>query len=58
MVLDDNNVNSADIDNIPIDVTWNVGDEKYDLMHGIHAYPAKFPPFITTKALCYVQKKE
>lgn len=55
MYLTENNILSADIDNIPIDTTWNQGDSKYDLMHGIHAYPAKFPPFITTKALDYAK---
>lgn len=57
MYLTENNILSADIDNIPIDTTWNQGDSKYDLMHGIHAYPAKFPPFITTKALDYANSK-
>lgn len=26
-------------------------------MHSIHAYPAKFPPFITTKALQYANQQ-
>ncbi len=55
MYLNENNILSADIDNMPIDASWNQGDSKYDLMHGIHAYPAKFPPFITTKALDYAK---
>lgn len=57
MYLNENNILSTDIDNIPIDTSWNQGDSKYDLMHGIHAYPAKFPPFITTKALEYAYNK-
>ncbi len=36
---------------------WNFGEEKEDLIHRIHSYPAKFPAFITTKALQYAQKK-
>ena len=40
------------------DVFWNTGDEIEQKMHRIHAYPAKFPAFITTKALEYVEKKD
>ena len=32
---------------------WDFGDDKEDPIHRIHAYPAKFPAFITTKALHY-----
>lgn len=32
---------------------WDFGDEREDPIHRIHAYPAKFPAFITTKALRY-----
>lgn len=46
------------IDSIPIDPFWNVGDEKELKIHRIHAYPAKFPAFITTKALEYVKKED
>lgn len=42
-------------DSIPEDPFWNAGDEKELNMHSIHAYPAKFPAFITTKALEYAQ---
>lgn len=45
-----------DFDNVPIDSYWNFGDLKEDLMHQIHAYPAKFPSFITTKAINYAEK--
>ena len=34
---------------------WDFGDEKEDPIHRIHAYPAKFPAFITTKALRYAK---
>ncbi|MDE2865551.1 MAG: class I SAM-dependent methyltransferase [Gemmatimonadota bacterium] len=35
---------------------WDFGDEREDPIHRIHAYPAKFPAFITTKALHYAQR--
>ena len=37
--------------------SWNFGAEKESLIHRIHSYPAKFPGFITTKALEYAQKE-
>lgn len=51
------NTRQFDIDTIPIDSFWNVGDEKELRMHRIHAYPAKFPSFITTKALTYAREE-
>ena len=36
---------------------WDFGDRKEDPIHRIHAYPAKFPAFITTKALDYAQQR-
>ena len=36
---------------------WDFGEGKEDLIHRIHSYPAKFPAFITTKALQYAQQK-
>jgi len=47
---------NLDFDTIPIDSFWNTGDEKENKMHRIHSYPAKFPAFITTKALEFAQK--
>ena len=38
---------------IKVDSSWNVGDEKEPKIHRIHAYPAKFPSFITSKAIDY-----
>ena len=35
---------------------WDFGDSKEDLIHRIHSYPAKFPAFITTKALQYAEE--
>ncbi|MCK4732260.1 MAG: class I SAM-dependent methyltransferase, partial [Methanophagales archaeon] len=45
------NIQQANLDFIPIDSFWNTGKDKEHKMHRIHAYPAKFPAFITTKAL-------
>jgi len=53
IVLDD--INSIDFDSIPIDSFWNTSTEKEQKMHRIHAYPAKFPAFITTKALDFAK---
>ncbi len=54
--LDD--INSMDFSSIPDDPFWNASTEKEDKMHRIHAYPAKFPAFITTKALDFAKKKK
>jgi methylase of polypeptide subunit release factors len=43
-------------DAVPVDPFWNLGEGKEFRMHRIHAYPAKFPAFITTKALDYAKK--
>lgn len=47
------NISKFDFESIPVDTFWNTGAEKESKMHRIHAYPAKFPAFITTKALEY-----
>ena len=36
---------------------WNFGDGREDPIHRIHSYPAKFPAFITTKALQYAEEQ-
>ncbi len=36
---------------------WDFGDRKEDPIHRIHSYPAKFPAFITTKALEYAEQQ-
>lgn len=46
---------SVDFENIDIDPFWNVGSEREHRSHRIHAYPAKFPAFITQKAIQYAQ---
>lgn len=57
MIVTTNDIHIIDFDAIPIDDFWNIGDEKENKMHRIHAYPAKFPSFITTKALQYVSER-
>lgn len=37
---------------------WDFGDKKEDPIHRIHSYPAKFPAFITTKALSYAEQED
>lgn len=49
-------LNKIDFDSIPIDSFWNTGEEKELKMHRIHSYPAKFPAFITNKAIAYAKK--
>ena len=46
---------NVDLDQIEIDPSWNFSKDKEDLIHRIHAYPAKFPAFITTKAIAYAR---
>ena len=36
---------------------WDFGGEREPLMHRIHAYPAKFPAFITPKAVAYAEAR-
>jgi len=51
------NIEKFSFATVPIDTFWNTGSEKELKMHRIHAYPAKFPAFITTKALEYANKR-
>lgn len=37
--------------------SWDFGDETEPKIHRIHAYPAKFPAFITAKALATARRK-
>ena len=50
-----NEIYNFDYESIPVDPFWNTGSERELKMHRIHAYPAKFPAFITTKALEYAK---
>lgn len=45
------------ISQVPHNSFWDTGDERELKMHRIHAYPAKFPAFITSKALTYARAK-
>ena len=36
---------------------WNFGNEREEPIHRIHSYPAKFPAFITSKALRYAEQE-
>jgi len=45
------NLDTIDFDTIEIKPIWNMPKEKECGMHSIHAYPAKFPAFITTQAI-------
>jgi len=49
-------IKQISFDAIPIDSFWNEGEESELKMHRIHAYPAKFPAFITTKAIEFASK--
>lgn len=51
-------IHRFDFKSVPIDAFWNVGDEKELSVHRIHGYPAKFPAFITTKALKFAEQQE
>jgi DNA modification methylase len=57
MIVSTKEMPYIDFNAIPIDPFWNVGEERENKMHRIHAYPAKFPSFITTKALRYVNER-
>lgn len=46
-----------DINNITVEDEWNFSDDTELLMHTIHAYPAKFPAFIATKAFEYAEQE-
>lgn len=54
-MIDFAEVKNKDFETIPVDSFWNTGDEREMRMHRIHSYPAKFPAFITTKALQYAK---
>lgn len=42
---------------IDIDEEWNGSKSKENSMHNIHAYPAKFPAFIASKAFNYAKRE-
>ena len=40
------------------DSFWDYGEAADEPIHRIHSYPAKFPAFITTKALRYAREQD
>lgn len=56
MIEVDREINN--FNNIEIDEYWNLGNQTEHKMHKIHTYPAKFPAFITQKALEYASKEK
>lgn len=58
MRVDSCNYSTVDLDTLPINHDWDGRDVSENLMHRIHAYPAKFPAFITTKAIKYAESKD
>lgn len=52
------NYSTVDLDTLPINDSWDGRDMHENLMHRIHAYPAKFPAFITTKAIQYAESQQ
>ena len=49
--------NEIKYEEISIDESWNDCDEEELSMHTIHAYPAKFPAFIASKAFDYAKSE-
>lgn len=49
------NFSKIELDILPINESWDGRDVHENLMHRIHAYPAKFPAFITTKAIQFAE---
>ena len=44
--------------NIEVNDSWNFPESKELLMHKIHAYPAKFPAFLTPKIVSYLKENK
>lgn len=57
MADEDRDIPEQDVTSIASRSYWDFGDGNEDPIHRIHAYPAKFPAFITTKALRYANRK-
>jgi methylase of polypeptide subunit release factors len=51
-----NNVQTFNFSDLPIESYWNFSNENEYKIHQIHAYPAKFPAFVTTKAINYAKE--
>ncbi|HEV2679322.1 MAG TPA: class I SAM-dependent methyltransferase, partial [Rhodanobacter sp.] len=46
------------LDAAPVSAQWSIGDEPEAALHRIHAYPAKFPAFLTRRALTYAAEQD
>ena len=51
-----NEIQELNLDLVEIDAFWNTGQERERRIHRIHSYPAKFPAFITSKALEFAER--
>jgi len=49
-------IHNFNFEAVPIESYWNSSDESELKIHQIHAYPAKFPAFVTTKAINYAKE--
>lgn len=52
-----NNSNQFNYESVPVETDWNEAQEDELLMHTIHAYPAKFPSFVASKAFEYAKSE-
>jgi DNA modification methylase len=50
-----NNFQTFNFSDVSIDSYWNFSNENEYKIHQIHTYPAKFPAFVTTKAIIYAK---
>lgn len=50
-------IDDLDYKKISIDYNWNDCDDMELIMHTIHAYPAKFPAFMASKAFAYAKNE-
>ena len=51
-------ISCDNVNDVPIVDEWNFGSKIELLMHSIHAYPAKFPAFIASKAFDYAKNED
>jgi methylase of polypeptide subunit release factors len=51
-----NEAKTFNFERIAVDKLWNFPQEKELKIHQIHSYPAKFPAFVTTKAIEYANE--
>ena len=58
MLIKNEDLQWVDFDALEIDPQWNYEHQKENKMHQIHTYPAKFPAFITNKALQIAYSKK